>query len=577
MFVLLLHNMILQPLVDIAAICAAKNVTEFVVSSGSRCAPLTLALVRHTAIRTRTISDERAAAFVALGMAQMSGNVVGLVCTSGSAVLNYAPAISEAFYQQIPLLVITADRPPEWIEQQDGQTIQQQEVYGKHVKASYQLPADYTHPDAVQFINRVLNEAINLAQVYPCGPVHVNVPIREPFYPEENEIMQFDAQPRVIEEISHSASLPRPAYMNLANEWLTFSRKMLVVGQVTPDLELRNALYACCLYNQMPLVADLISNMHQAENAIDAHDLFLMTTDEQTKKDLQPDLLVTVGNSVLSKNLKTFLRKYKPKQHWHVQKAGKVADPFGTLTRIIRTEPAEFFTKLGEQGYFEFMNQQPNAFAEAWLAQQQNARERFVDFFKNTAHFTEFGALRHVMQALPDDSHLHLANSMSVRYANFLSLEKNKKIGVWSNRGTSGIDGCTATAVGAALQTEKIVTLITGDVAFFYDRNGLWHNYLPNNLRIVLINNRGGAIFKMIDGPARQPEADEYFQTRQQLTAERTCADAQILYHKAENDAELKAVLETFFAASEQAKLLEISSYTEVNAAFFREMKKQFV
>lgn len=569
--------MILQPLVDIAAICAAKNVTEFVVSSGSRCAPLTLALVRHPAISTRTISDERAAAFVALGMAQMSGKAVGLVCTSGSAVLNYAPAIAEAFYQQVPLLIITADRPPEWIEQQDGQTIQQQEVYGKHVKASYQLPADYTHPDAVQFINRVLNEAINLAQSYPCAPVHINVPIREPFYPEENEIMQFDPQPRIIEEIAHSASLPRPAYMNLANEWLSFSRKMLVVGQTTPDLELRNALYACCLYNQMPLVADLIGNMHQAENAIDAHDLFLMTTDEQLKQQLQPDLLVTVGNSVLSKNLKSFLRKYKPKQHWHVQKAGKVADSFGTLTRIIRAEPAEFFTKLGEQGYFGFMNQQANPFAEAWQAQQEKARQRFADFFEKSTYFNEFEALRQVMRALPDDSHLHLANSMSVRYANFLSLEKNKKIGIWSNRGTSGIDGCTATAVGAALQTDKIVTLITGDVAFFYDRNGLWHNYLPDNFRIVLINNRGGAIFKMIDGPARQPEANEYFQTHQPLTAERTCADAQILYHKAENGTELNRILDTFFAASTQAKLLEISSETEINVQFFREMKRQFV
>lgn len=568
--------MILQPLADIAALCAARHVTNFILSPGSRCAPLTLALVRHAAIHTRTVSDERSAAFIALGMAQASGQTVGLVCTSGTAALNYAPAVAEAFYQQIPLLILTADRPPEWIDQQDGQAIHQQEIYGKHIKASYQLPADYTHPDAVSFINRVVNEAINLTQTYPFGPVHINVPIREPFYPEADETMTFDEQPRVIEEIKNEAILSRPSYMNLANEWLAFPRKMIVVGQHSPDLALQNALYACGLYNQTPVVADIIANMHQADGIVSAHDLFLMSKEETMPKNLQPELLITVGNSLISKNLKQFLRKNKPKQHWHIQEAGKVADTFGTLTRIVRSNPTDFFTKMGEQGFFTYLDATPNPFYTHWQQYNSKAKTLLESILgkENKTVFNEFSALAQVMPALPEDSHLHLANSMSVRYANFLSLEASQRVGVWANRGTSGIDGSTSTAVGFALTTNKIVTLITGDVAFFYDRNALWHNYLPANLRIILLNNNGGGIFQMIDGPARQPEATEYFATRQTLNAEQTCIDANMKYSYCADYEQLTQMLNGFFVPSLHAQLLEIGTNTADNVAFFAKVKK---
>lgn len=155
----------MQPIFNIAEICARKGMRDMVLSPGSRCAPLTLAFVRHPDINTKTISDERSAAFIAIGIAQQTLLTTGLVCTSGSAAYNYAPAIAEAFYQQIPLLILTADRPPEWIDQLDGQTIKQESIYGKHVKASYSLPVDYSHPDSKWFIERTLSEAINLSQV----------------------------------------------------------------------------------------------------------------------------------------------------------------------------------------------------------------------------------------------------------------------------------------------------------------------------------------------------------------------------------------------------------------------------
>jgi 2-succinyl-5-enolpyruvyl-6-hydroxy-3-cyclohexene-1-carboxylate synthase len=232
---------------------------------------------------------------------------------------------------------------------------------------------------------------------------------------------------------------------------------------------------------------------------------------------------------------------------------------------------------MGEQSYFTNIDNAPNTYADAWKEHNEQARNLFNELINNGLNkfgFTEFEAVTQVMSSLPQQSHLHLANSMSVRYANFVGLSPKQEVKVWSNRGTSGIDGCTATAVGTALATTEIVTLITGDVAFFYDRNALWHNYLPNNLRIILLNNNGGGIFKMIDGPARQPEASEYFETYQALNAERTCADAGIAHTHCNNETELTLALQNFFAPDTRSKLLEISTKTENNATFFAEIKR---
>jgi 2-succinyl-5-enolpyruvyl-6-hydroxy-3-cyclohexene-1-carboxylate synthase len=179
--------MLLQPIINLINILAKKGVNNAIISPGSRNAPLTIALVRHPEISTKSISDERSAAFIALGIAQNLKAPVAVCCTSGSAAYNYAPAVAEAFFQEIPLIILTADRPKEWIHQYDGQTIYQTDIFGKHVKKSFEIGADYSHPDSVWDIERTINEAVNLAKSYPQGPVHINIPLREPFYPSDNE------------------------------------------------------------------------------------------------------------------------------------------------------------------------------------------------------------------------------------------------------------------------------------------------------------------------------------------------------------------------------------------------------
>jgi 2-succinyl-5-enolpyruvyl-6-hydroxy-3-cyclohexene-1-carboxylate synthase len=568
---------ILQPIVNIAEICARHHLKQVVLSPGSRCAPLTIAFVRHPQIQTRSISDERSAAFIALGMAQRIGETVGLVCTSGTAVLNYAPAVAEAFFQQIPLLIFTADRPAEWIAQQDGQTIYQRSIYGRHVKESYELPSDYTHPDAVWHTERIINEALQLTQIAPKGPVHVNVPIREPFYPTADETVVFDHQVRFIERLSEERVLSGTQWAELIQVWENSDKKLIVGGQYPYDLALLNALKPFPARFSTPIVGDLISNLHTLPDAIRHQDVFLSHLAPAEPAALQPDLLITYGQSVLSKHLKLFLRKYRPYQHWHIQADGPVADPFQTLTRIIPLEPLHFFRQLSCHPDFQRLLQLEKMalntdYYRRWQNQNRKA-EHFLGQFFDQQPFNEFSAVNRVLQALPENSLLHLANSMPVRYANLLSLLSGKNIEVYANRGTSGIDGSTSTAVGSALTTDLPVVLITGDVAFFYDRNALWNNHLPANLRIVLLNNHGGNIFRLLDGPSRQPELDDYFETKQTLNASNTAADAGMAYFSCENGKALEEMLPQFICVKDRGAILEITTDGKVNASVFAAYK----
>ena len=550
---------------------------EVILSPGSRCAPLTLAFTRHPNIRTRTISDERSAAFIALGMAQQLKQPVVLVCTSGTAAYNYAPAIAEAYFQQIPLLVLTADRPPEWIDQLDGQTIRQQNLYGQHVKKAWQLPADLRHPDTGWHVNRSLNEAINLSRQFPAGPVHINIPLREPFYPAEGERWHYSETVRTIESWPPAPALTIDQWNILEAEWQGFGRKLIVGGQQTPETTLLKQLQQTARVQKIPIIADVISNLHGIENAIRLQDSFLSRSHEPEMVTLQPDLLITFGKSVISKNLKLFLRKYKPKAHWHLQPAGEVADTYQTLSRIIPMEPAQFFMELNNRGIkAEEKEREQKTYRQQWQALQEAGSREAEAFFRTASPWGEFHAVQECLRTLQGPYKLHLANSTAVRYANYIGLPASKSnIEVVANRGTSGIDGSTSTAVGCALACQTPTLLLTGDLAFFYDRNALWNNYLPGNLRIMLLNNHAGGIFRLIKGPGEQPELEEYFETRQPLDARATAKEFGLQYFHCNSRESLEAALPAFLAQEGGPKLLEVETDSKLNAQILSSYKQK--
>ncbi|HQQ82233.1 MAG TPA: 2-succinyl-5-enolpyruvyl-6-hydroxy-3-cyclohexene-1-carboxylic-acid synthase [Cyclobacteriaceae bacterium] len=541
-------------------LCYRKGIRDAVLCPGSRSAPLTLAFARHGKIRCRTISDERSAAFMALGIAQASKQPVALVCTSGSAAYNFAPAVAEAFFQQIPLVVFTADRPAEWIDQLDGQTIRQGELYGKHVKKYFELPQDYVHPDARWHANRIINDAINLATSDNQGPVHVNAPFREPLYnidPPSNTLV------RVVDKWHPHSSLTDASLQELVSELKSFRRILIVAGQQDYDAPLLKTLRQLHEHTSWVMAGDILSNLHGLSFFCRSTDAFLGQLTTADKSTLQPDLLITFGKSVIAKNLKLFLRAYPAKQHWHLQAQGESADTFQQLNRIIPVAANVFFQHLLHQT----IPKADKAYEEQWTSFETLARttiKRFLD----KQDGGEFKLIYQVMTNLPKGCHLHLANSMSVRYANHIGLSADREdTVVYANRGTSGIDGCTSTATGHAWVTKAPVVLITGDLAFFYDRNAFWHKYATPNLRVVLINNHGGIIFNLIDGPARQPEAPEFFITEQKLNARSLAREFNLAYYDA------STALSTYFGASEQASILEIEGSQDVNKKIFEEFR----
>ena len=554
--------MILQPILDLVAICAAQGIRQVVLSPGSRCAPLTLAFARHPEMEVRTISDERSAAFIALGMAQQLKQPVVLVCTSGSAALNYYPAIAEAFFQQIPLLVLTADRPPEWVDQWDGQTIFQEEVYGKHVKKSFRFPDSFAHPDQVWGANRIVNEAIHLSRQFPAGPVHINIPLREPFYPEKGEVFEFPKHPRTFQVEFPTYSLSAESLVTLKQELQGKRRILLVPGQQAADPELLQVVEALTRTKEVVVVADSISNM-QGAGSITLHDHWIGK--EAFQDELRPDLLITFGKSIISKSLKLFLRKQQV-AHWHIQPDGQAKDTFQSLSRVVACEPLPVLRwMLGE------IPSQDSSYFQGW----QNLESRVSDALPKLlqqGEFGEYGALATVLDHTPSSSLIHVANSMAVRYLNFLGKRTQE---ICCNRGTSGIDGSSSTAVGAAFVREGMVTLITGDMAFFYDRNAFWHNYPLSNLRIILLNNHAGGIFRLIEGPAKQPELAEFFETQQALTAAHLAAEYGFGYDLVRNAQDLDQALATFFEESAAPKILEIESESAQNEAILKSVKEQ--
>ncbi len=321
---------------DVPEICAAHGIHEVVISPGSRSAPLTLAFSRHPAFNPKIIIDERSAGFIALGLAIRQKNPVILICTSGTATLNFSPAVAEAYFQQIPLLLFTADRPPEWIDQQDGQTIRQKGLYGNHVKNFFQAPDSFTLPDLRWYLHRIISEAVLLCKGFPSGPVHVNFPFREPFYPDDAAPNINRTIPKVIRKVSAEKSLTQIDKIELSQKLKEYKKILIIAGQNLPDQELTATFKILYFTKNIPVVCESISNLNGG-GFIDLPDGILIQ--KSTTDFLNPELLISYGLSVTSKSLKNFLRKNPPLEHWHVQPFGTVADSFQSLTLHIEAEP----------------------------------------------------------------------------------------------------------------------------------------------------------------------------------------------------------------------------------------------
>ena len=533
----------------IIAACRQFEIQTVVISPGSRNAPLTIGFSNHKDFETLSIVDERCAAFFALGIAQQTLKPVALVCTSGSALLNYYPAIAEAYYSQIPLVVISADRPAHLIDIGDGQTIRQENVFKNHILYS----ANLKEFDAKNSV-KVLSKAFSLLRQVK-GPIHINAPFNEPLYETIATMNDF----RFIAEESDLQDTID--YENLASQWNSAKKKMILVGVHSPNAALEILLDKVADDPSVLVFTETTSNLYNKRfvNSID-NLIFNLTEDEFTS--LQPDILLTFGGMIVSKKIKKFLRDYSPKEHWHVNEL-RAFDTYQVLSKHLKIDSHSFFKHFCE--LVDYDNK--STYESTWTHYKQRIREKHNHYIK-TAPYSDLKVFEQVLKVIPDFSEVQFSNSAIIRYSQLF--EMNSTITVFCNRGTSGIDGSTSTALGAAYATQKPTTLITGDLSFFYDSNALWNNYIPLDVRIVIINNSGGGIFKIIPGP-KKSTALKYFETPHCLTAEHLCIMFGFEYSIAHNLKSLKEEVVGFYDKSEKPKLLEVFTPSDQNDLVLKE------
>ncbi|UBM59549.1 2-succinyl-5-enolpyruvyl-6-hydroxy-3-cyclohexene-1-carboxylic-acid synthase [Marinilongibacter aquaticus] len=545
---------------QLAQLCVDKGIRKVVICPGSRNAALTIAFTAHSELECFSVSDERSAAYFALGLAQESGQIVALTCTSGTAALNFGPAVAEAYFLQIPLLILTADRPAEWINQYDGQTIFQENVYGKHVKKFAQWLPDLSE-ESNAFAARISNELINLAQIAPCGPVHMNIPIREPFYPDELEPeFSFWRNVKLEQASSRISHNRKEQFVEILRN---APKRILLIGQqFDPDLAQLARRFAQKF--GFVLLGDSISNV---DSLIRTQDILFKNLPEEEAA-FVPDFLLSMGMSIISKPLKLFLRNAQIETHWHIQNGNDLIDPFLSISDQIVSDPKAFFEALLllEYPYAE------TKYVSLWQAAEEKWKTHLLEKL-SAPHYSHIHFLYRFVQQIPADAVLHLGNSMTVRYVNLLSAFLPNETKIYCNRGTSGIDGSLSTAVGQALATDRTVYCILGDLSFQYDKNAMWNNHLPANLKIIVLNNAGGIIFGMIDGPRKQAAYTDYFKTTQNQTAEFAAHSAGLKYTKITDFAQIETEIRNFQQAADSA-LLEVFTDSEKDIKEYKELFK---
>jgi len=520
-----------------------RAVQHIVISPGSRNAPLTLSFSEDPFFTCYSIVDERCAAHFALGIAQQLKEPVAVVCTSGSALLNYYPAVTEAYYSEIPLIVLSADRPPHKIDIGDGQTIKQQHVYANHIIYDTQLEMIEKLDDleAITTNERLIHKAIT-ASVSQNGPVHINVPFEEPLYNIIEKAIIQPSQTSIKE--NEVASIPQ----KFQEQWGKAGRKLIILSTLNPNVLSKEDLDLLTADPAVLIMSEVSCNINH-DNVIWGIDTLIapIEKDPETIAYLQPDMVITIGGMIVSKKIKQFLRKFEPQHHYHIGHR-RAYDTFFKLSGHIKMNPSTWVAQLepstGNSDYGAY-----------WLAFFKTYVEKRVSYLHNMP-WSDFKAFKLLFEQLPNDIVLQLGNSSTIRYAQLFPM--NATHAIFSNRGTSGIDGCTSTAIGAAVAGSKPTVFITGDLSFFYDSNALWNNYIPSSFKIIVINNSGGGIFRILPGDKENHNFQTYFETTHQLDASHLCAMHGVDYHRVDEEHAFAKAYKTFIEDNSKPQLLEV-------------------
>lgn len=502
----------------LTSLMVAHGVRTIVVCPGSRNAPLAHNFSVCRQLRCISVTDERSAGFYAIGLSLASGEPVAVCVTSGSALLNLAPAVCEAYYREIPLLVISADRPQAMIGQLQGQTMVQTGALAGIVRHSVTLPepADAT---AQWFCNRLVNEALSLMVSPASGPVHVNVPVSEPLFGFSAETLPEERVVRVHRAVATEATMSSLAACVAASP-----RLMVVVGQLPFTESQRSATALERLRSYAVVLTDhLASDCRGVMPSLDRMAMLLTETG-----DYAPDTVVYVGGNMVSKSMRTFLQGCRPANSYVVTADGKLTDVLMTATDIVEATPSQALDAMAAA--VDGKHNADTAWTERWHGICAQSVVSGCD-----PEYSQVAAVREFFKAIEGcDCCVHLANSMSVR-AGLLYADRY----VYVNRGVNGIEGSLSTAAGFSLMSAVPVYCVIGDLSFFYDVNALWHGDLCGNFRILLLNNGCGGIFRRFGKLEDSPALDGMVMARHNTSAEGACQQNGVAYRAVHEAAQL--------------------------------------
>ncbi len=549
----------------LTAYLAAYGIEDAVVCPGSRNAPIVHNLNEHPGIRCHAVTDERSAGFYALGIALKTEKPVAVCVTSGSAVLNLAPAVGEAKYRHVPLIVISADRPPQWIGQLDGQTIDQSNALRSTVRKVVNLPEPATEEEE-WYCHRLVAEALHTATCHDCGPVHINVPITEPLFD-----FCTPSLPNVKSIVFHHRGSSEAPVWNYSPFNLqkpdaeTDERTLIVIGQTRPNTIPLETL--CSLAARFVVFAEPLSVDAPAFHFDEA--IRLIPKDEI---DLyRPHRIVYIGDTIVSKVARKFLRDSHAEVCMVTLDASEVCDPLMGITDIVECQTTDDVNRF----LLSICNDTPlprsqQEYIDRWDVLFTAADARTTAYSPVYSQMEAVRLFEQTVESLNAPIHVHYANSNAVRLANIYANHY-----VWCNRGVNGIEGSLSTAAGFSLATDDEVAIVIGDLSFFYDQNALWNQELRGNLRILLINNSQGGIFRMLRGLDDSPAALPYISAEHHTTAEGICRQSGISYLTAHNSAELARAIPTLLAhKSTRPVLLEVFTDANTDTAAYKEYFK---
>lgn len=537
----------------LTSLLVAHGIRHAVVCPGSRNAPITHNLCECLSTGCVPVTDERSAAFIAMGMAQALGEPVAVCVTSGSALLNTLPAVCEAFYQHLPLIIISADRPAAMIGQLQGQTMPQTDALGRFVKKAVTLPEP--HDDTERwYCNRLVNEAIIACRRHGGGPVHINVPITEPLFNFTVEKLPRERKVNLVNYNIQSVELGHIAW-----DFVHSKKPMLVIGQLPYS-------FISDYSGELKLLKDhfvvLQEQLSSDEDAPCHFDEALAVVKRRTC--YKPDFVIYIGGTIVSKRLKQFLQGFKPKRTVIVSETGELTDVTMHATDLVEC-PAEDMVDALSNAFDDRLGVNNSEFNSVWKELLDSHRKKSDDFLPEYSQMLAVKLFHGIVNG--QQCRIQYANSSAVRLGQLFSTHY-----IYVNRGINGIEGSLSTAVGFASVVDDVTYCVIGDLSFFYDQNALLNNLRKDNFRVLLLNNGGGGIFHQLPGLESSPSRDGYVSAAHNFSAKGICVETHINYRAASDTGTLSEGLAWLTDISgHQPRLLEVFTDVDKDA---EEMKR---